>query len=163
MATETFSSYNNQEYIEEISELPCIVCYFDKTLNGEVSDPHHESLSFKFKDYKRKNDYTALPVCHPHHQERHKLGQNEFWRKHTGKTDTPFFIALQLMLNFSKNTGLVLPEKLQKVLTTQEYFDYSEYKLRMLIDALSHVIHYQYTTGKPIDKHYTYLQRENLT
>lgn len=144
-----FKSLKNEHYLNTIREAPCIVCYlYGRHDTSIISEAHHESVSFRFREYKRMNDYTSLPLCYGHHFERHNGNTLEtFWKKNCTSVLFPFISVISLLKKYSQDQNLPLTKELNYELNQGYYYDYSTLELRKFIDELSNTVHYQYTTG----------------
>ncbi len=54
-------------------DLPCVVC------RRGPSDPHHEPPRGRRRD---SGDENTVPLCRPHHDERHAIGAEAFEARH---------------------------------------------------------------------------------
>lgn len=147
--TPTFKELINKDYLAMVREVPCVVCHLNRRTGSLPSEAHHEGLSVEFQFYKRKNDYTAIPLCMKHHMARHNKfgGIGHFWYTNTGLVETPYYAAINMMSIFRHNEGLVMPEPLQNVIEGLDYLSLNSHHLGLFIDELASWIHYQYTTG----------------
>jgi len=63
----------SEEYLEFVRMLPCCIC------KEWPSEPHHtESGGVGMKG----SDYSAIPLCRPHHRECHDIGKLTFQEKY---------------------------------------------------------------------------------
>lgn len=105
--------FKSEDYLEYISELPCIIT------GSPRADCHHESVLRRFSGgQKRKFDFGALPLEHfIHIEERHGWGKNKFWQHYDMN---PVDICVALITVYIERGG--------------KDIDKAEEALRMLID-----------------------------
>lgn len=60
----------DKKYLEWVRTLPCIVC------QSTPAVPHHEGVRGMGL---KASDRDTLPLCHKHHDERHRTGVKTFW------------------------------------------------------------------------------------
>jgi len=63
--------YRDKEYLAFIRALPCLVC-------GAESEPHHWRKGADGGTGMKPSDCFALPLCHEHHMEAHRVGEATF-------------------------------------------------------------------------------------
>ena len=63
----------NKEWLNEVRNMPCVVCQFDK------SDPAHIRIGTDGGTSKKPSDKYVLPLCHEHHEMQHRMGEKSFW------------------------------------------------------------------------------------
>lgn len=145
----TSEPWLNKVYLDAVRASPCIACYLTQQSQSQpFSEAHHESLSLQYKSYRRKNDYTAVPLCLEHHLQRHNgHAMDSFWMEVVGTSSAPYYAALLMLQKFSKDQNLLLTEDLYDVMDNSRYLTMEEYDLRKTIDRMSEVVHYRYTTG----------------
>lgn len=129
--------FTNSKYLKKVREMPCIACTIKKEQITKSAEAHHESVSLKFKNYKRMFDYGAVPLCSEHHELRHRLGSKIFWEHIGGDYRLPFFVVIKLLEKYLKMLRVSIPAALERELTRRDYYQYNEYKLRKLIDTLA--------------------------
>lgn len=150
--TAHFKELLNNYYLQNVREAKCYACYAGKSIldanDDQFSEAHHENTSYRFKNYRRKNDYTAIPLCFYHHAIRHHAnGMHSFWEKQTGDKYEPYYISMYMMKKFAKDTGLKIPHELLDAIDKEKIYTFSETTLRIFIDSMSTIVHYQYNTG----------------
>ena len=158
-------SYKNEDYLNAIREKPCIVCQVSKRSTGLASEAHHEHVLESNKYDKRNNDYSAVPLCRIHHEQRHAVGFDVFWQMvgdYLGENTTPFFIAASMVALYltdflEKITNDLDSEQKSELLgevsaKMDEVFgetptdgEYNEANLRKMLEILSKYAHEQYT------------------
>jgi len=156
-------SFKNDEYLNFIRKNPCLVCHLSGRPTGLAAEAHHESVSTINRHHKRGNDYATVPLCKIHHDQRHAIGFDTFWKivgDYLGEREkSPFFIAASLvsmyLLEFlDKITSDLAPDeherllaeissKLDDVFNTGD--DITEAQLRKMLDILTQYAHEQYT------------------
>lgn len=89
-------SAHQQAYLQHVHDYPCVGCLIEKrTFYGVHA--HHELLSAQFSYSKRFTDFTALPLCQRHHEKRHAIGFDNFWKLYPS---LPFEVAQKMLLDF---------------------------------------------------------------
>lgn len=89
-------SIHQKAYLQHVHEYPCACCLATKrTLYGVHA--HHEMLSAQFSYSKRFTDFTAIPLCVKHHENRHAVGFDNFWKPYPS---LPFQVAQRMLLDF---------------------------------------------------------------
>lgn len=88
----------DRKYLDFVRSLPCCIC-------GTKAEAHHAGRHYTGV---KPSDYTAIPLCHPHHMELHRIGHIQFQGKH--QTSLPREIASCLHLYVS-GERLELPVK----------------------------------------------------
>lgn len=141
-----FKELKNDKYLNKIRDAPCAVCYITgEEFKVEVCEAHHEGTSFRFKHYKRKNDYTTIPLCYHHHAARHHShGLKSFWKSYTKNEFMPFYINIFLMLKFSEDERLPFSTETYKVIEQQNFYNFNEVELRHFIDEMSLSLHHSF-------------------
>lgn len=116
-------SVHQQAYLQHVHEYPCAVCLVEKrTLYGVHA--HHELLSAQFSYSKRFTDFTALPLCQRHHEKRHVIGFDNFWKPYPS---LPFEVAQKMLLEF---VSLDVQEKFcNDFIVNRKKFDNLLYKM----------------------------------
>lgn len=67
-------------WLHQLKTLPCEVC------DIVPSDPAHIREGV-YKAGGKPADDLALPLCRPHHNEQHNIGERPFWRKYLTRND----------------------------------------------------------------------------
>jgi len=81
----------SKKYRTWISSHPCVIC------GKSPCDPHHEPLGKGGLAIKCP-DSQCLPLCHPHHVERHNKGRETFWRGYN-----PEMLIIQYLTEYLNN------------------------------------------------------------
>jgi hypothetical protein len=89
-------SIHQKAYLQHVHEYPCVFCLVNKKTLYEVH-AHHELLSVQFAYSKRFTDFTAIPLCTKHHENRHFLGFDNFWKQYPS---LPFKVAQKMLSEF---------------------------------------------------------------
>lgn len=132
----------NEAYLEEVRKMPCIACLLKKQANAFApSHPHHESVSFKFRNYKRMFDYGAIPLCWDHHRLRHDVGFGPFWRWAGVNERFPSYLVIHQLESYSRNKNLLISDNLKNVLSSKSYYQFEEAELAKFIDKLAENVH----------------------
>jgi hypothetical protein len=84
----------SKRHLDYVRSLPCVIC----------GDPvHTQAAHVRFADPRAAKDITGMgtkpsdewtvPLCNRHHEEQHRGGEREFWRRHG---IDPVFVAMAL-------------------------------------------------------------------
>lgn len=95
----------DEAHLALIRQLPCLCC-------GKPSEAAHVRMASAIHGKQsgigeKPSDMWALPLCHEHHMEQHREGENEFWARL--KID-PIALCLKLKAagSIEKMRGLIL-------------------------------------------------------
>ena len=155
------SDYKNDDYLDAIRQKPCLVCKISGRHTGLVSEAHHENVFDTTRFEKRKNDYSTVPLCKLHHEQRHTVGFDVFWKMVGEYLDEreapPFFIAASIvalyLADFLGNLvndldqdeyQNLLDEVEELFATTFNDKNKSEDDLRKSLERLARITHEQY-------------------
>jgi hypothetical protein len=102
-------SYISAHYKNYISKFFCIFC-------GDYPvDIHHESVTAEFSgSMKKRNDFTAVPVCHSCHLGGIHTHGNDFWVSHKRN---PIRVVKKLIKHYKSSLSFNMFE------TEEEYLD----------------------------------------
>jgi len=134
-----------------------------------ISEAHHENVFDSTRYEKRNNDYSAVPLCKVHHEQRHAVGFDVFWRmvgEYLGeeeKSKPPFFIAGAVVslyitdfldqvtsdLDGAERQQLLgeIADKINAIFAEEvtEFTAEDEAKLRKMLEILATTAHKHYT------------------
>lgn len=156
------SEYKNPDYLNTIREKPCLMCQVSGNSTGLASEAHHEDVLESNRYAKRSSDYSAVPLCKLHHEQRHAVGFEVFWRAvgdYLGEQEAePFFVAASIvvlyLLDFlEKITGDLDEQGKEPIISAiadilNNVFNVpgkaSEEKLRESLETVAKIVHEQY-------------------
>ncbi len=136
MEKTTLMDQKCENYLDHVREYPCIACVALGRINRNVF-AHHEDLSFKYSFYKRATDFTAVPLCLHHHNERHKLGREKFWSKYLGNEVAVYPFVFLMLSEYFEELKNILEERIS--LYTDKYleqFDSITYDIKKDFDEV---------------------------
>ena len=136
MEKTTMTDRKCENYLDHVREYPCIACIGLGRINRNVF-AHHEDLSFKYSFYKRATDFTAVPLCLNHHNERHKLGREKFWSKYLGNEVAVYPFVFLMLSEYFKELKDFMEEKIS--IYTDKYleqFDSITYDIKKGFDEI---------------------------
>jgi hypothetical protein len=93
--------YRNREHLRTIIKQPCLVCGL------KPSDPHHLRYAQPKALGRKVSDEFTVPLCHKHHDELHRAGDERAWWKAVGID--PIEVARTLWKETRVNEGRIAP------------------------------------------------------
>ncbi len=72
----------DRKYLDSLRELKCVIC------RKSPCDPAHVRYGSGGGMGLKPGDDCALPLCHEHHMEQHRIGEIIFWLKYITEYDS---------------------------------------------------------------------------
>jgi hypothetical protein len=93
--------YRNREHLRAIVKQPCLVCGL------KPSDPHHLRYAQPKALGRKVSDEFTVPLCHKHHDELHRAGDERAWWQAVGID--PIEVARKLWKETRVDEGRIAP------------------------------------------------------
>lgn len=72
-------AHRDRKYLDSLRGEPCLLC------GATPSDPAHIRYGSGAGVGMKPADWYAVPLCHAHHSEQHRIGEVTFWHKYAGE------------------------------------------------------------------------------
>ena len=85
--------YRSNKYLDYVRGRPCLICDF-------MGEAHHLTFAEPNAMSMKVGDNWTVPMCHAHHMELHRFGDEKLWWDLQGVDPVP--IAEQLFKDYEK-------------------------------------------------------------